>query len=112
MRYDDPQRPRSDLAGGELLQVSGSPLPCITLIAPHNDPARGWGWLASIHAHRKGNIFSHHSGFIMDLNEFATAYMRDPEEALASYFAYLGPSKDDAPRGAKSVGSTWDDIFG
>lgn len=34
MRYDDPERPQSVGADASPLQVSGSPLPCVTLIRP------------------------------------------------------------------------------
>ena len=34
MRYDDEKRPKSIGADASALQVSGSPLPCVTLIRP------------------------------------------------------------------------------
>ena len=87
MRYDDPARPRSALNGARL-QLSGSPLPSITLIEPGE--ASG-SWLACVHAHRGGNRFGYHSGVIRDLAEFSEAFLAGPEEALEKYFGYSGP---------------------
>lgn len=124
MRYDDPTRPTSMGADSAPMQISGSPLPVITLVRPMesggeeyarcttlcieaNTPQelRGtlecpqcdrmrdarWGWLACIHAHREGSRFGYHTAWIGDIGEFTTAYLADPEAALARWFKYLGP---------------------
>jgi hypothetical protein len=119
MRYDDPQRPVSIAADSAPLQVSGSPLPVVTLIRPmeseqvawacsgtpgscngarddtcpgcHESRPTTWGWLACIHAHREGSRFGYHTAWIADLGEFTQAYLADPEAALAKWFKYHGP---------------------
>ena len=120
MRYDDPQRPQSDVSAvKQMLQVSGSPLPVITLMYPMQngqenykvctsvpdctqdcdtcdhcqiDTSAGeWGWLACVHAHRSGNKFGTYYGWLRDLGEFQREYMESPEDALRKFFRYNGP---------------------
>lgn len=119
MRYDDPSRPMSIAADSAPMQANGSPLPVITLVRPMESEGeevarctqgpqcaarmsldcysceitRGqvWGWLACIHAHREGSRFGYHTAWIGDIGEFTTAYLADPEAALARWFKYLGP---------------------
>ena len=77
MRYDDPERPLSDLSATKTpLQVNGSPLPTITLMYPmqNGGPAGAedadeaeWGWLVCIHAHRSANKFGTYYGWVRDL---------------------------------------------
>lgn len=123
MRYDDPNRPKSE-AGAEAipLQVSRSPLPCITLIRPMEvevivarcrvPGAQGfpcnnsypcercehvtewkWGWLCCIHAHREGSRFGYHTAVIADIGQFSLDFLEDPEAALRRYFKYEGPEE-------------------
>ncbi len=104
MRYDDPSRPQQ---GGVRLQVSGAPLPVITLIAPGESEGT---WLACIQAQRASNRFGYHSG-VVRLSEFATAYLADPEAALARYFQYFGPEEEPAKghSSAPAIGDLWED---
>jgi hypothetical protein len=92
VRYDDPERPRSE-GGATRLQLNGSPLPVVTLLEP--GPREG-SWLACIHAHRGGNRFGYHSGVLKDLQAFSADWLAGPEEALAKYFGYNGPEKETA----------------
>jgi hypothetical protein len=105
VRYDDPFRPRS---GERPLQVSGSPLPAITLIAPGEAPG---SWLACVHAHRGGNRFGYHTGELADLGSFAREWLEDPEAALARYFQYFGPeqaSQEQARPAVPALPDLWD----
>jgi hypothetical protein len=68
----------------------GDPLPSGCPSCAVVRPSR-WGWLACIHAHREGSRFGYHTAWIADLGEFTTAYLADPEAALARWFKYLGP---------------------
>ena len=86
MRYDAPERPQRE---GVRLQVSGAPLPVITLVAP-GQGADGKGWLACIHPARGSNRFGYHSAVLEDLGEFSQEFLADPEAALAKYFRYEG----------------------
>jgi hypothetical protein len=97
VRYDDPLRPA---ASGWPLQVSGSPLPAITLIAPGEAPG---SWLACVQAHRGGNRFGYHTGELGDLADFAREWLEDPEAALAKYFQYFGPEETALKRPPEAV---------
>jgi hypothetical protein len=88
VRYDDPERLRAE--NGARLQLSGSPLPVVTLLEP--GPREG-SWLACIHAHRGGNRFGYHSGVLQDLAAFSADWLEDPEGALTKYFGYTGPEE-------------------
>jgi hypothetical protein len=126
MRFEDEERPRSEMANNAALQVSGSPLPAITLMFPMEgereprwrcvcglsssdwmEEARcedgcervsqwQWGWLACIHAHVEGSTFSYHTGWLASLEQFSQEYMEDPEAALLRYFKYAGPKPKQA----------------
>jgi hypothetical protein len=140
MRFDDEERPRSEMANNAALQVNGSPLPTITLMFPMEGEiapawachckgefvdiseqicencARAsrwaWGWLACIHAHKEGATFSYHTGWIASLEQFSKEYMDDPEAALLRYFKYSGPEPKRAPMKAlRVIGVTEEDIF-
>ena len=99
MRYDDPQRPRSG-ENEQPLQVSGSPLPAVTLIAPGETPG---SWLACIHAHRGGNRFGYHTAELGDLASFTREWLEDPEATLARYFQYFGPEERPTASGRAAV---------
>jgi hypothetical protein len=105
VRYDDPQRPGA--ATGRPLQVSGSPLPAITLISPGKAPG---SWLACIHAHKGGNRFGYHTGELADLASFSREWLEDPEAALARYFQYFGPEQVERPARAPvpALPDLWD----
>jgi hypothetical protein len=88
VRYDDPERLRAE--NGARLQLSGSPLPVVTLLEPGSEPG---SWLACIHAHRGGNRFGYHSAVLEDLTAFSADWLEDPEAALEKYFGYTGPEE-------------------
>lgn len=115
MRYDDPQRPQSDLsATPNALQTNGSPLPSISLIRPMQSEGLAgdvWGWLACVHAHRSHNRFGTYYGWLRDLGAFQQEYMEDPEAALLKHFKYSGPQWEPSPRAPGVSQSTEKDIF-
>jgi hypothetical protein len=140
MRFEDEERPRSEMANNAALQISGSPLPAITLMfpmegeiapvwhcvcgksSPLEEPGCEdrcervsrwkWGWLACIHAHVEGSTFSYHTGWISSLEEFSKAYMEDPEGALLRYFKYEGPKPKRPPTQVlRVIGMTEEDVF-
>ena len=126
MRYDDEKRPKSIGADASALQVSGSPLPCVTLIRPMEseilvrrcvgiDTVRDctqeppcdacsvvnettWGWLACIHAHIEGSRFGYHTAWVRSVDALLSAWIEDPEAALLRYFKYTGPEPKRAVR--------------
>ena len=109
MKYDDPQRPTSELgATHNPLQTNGSPLPVITLMYPMQNDDGHWGWLATIHAHRGTNRYGTHYAWLRDLAQFSEQYMEDPENALRVYFKYLGP---EIVATANMRGTVDEDIF-
>lgn len=123
MRYDDADRPHSDVSALKTaLQISGSPLPAITLMRPmemecttqykgsdgltYERTGTEWGWLCCIHAHRGTNRFGTHYGQIRDLGEFQRAYLEDPEAALRRWFKYEGPElvvTEHSPKSSSQV---------
>src|SRR5580658_9648504 len=136
MRYDDPTRPASISADSAPLQVSGSPLPVITLIrpmesevsrctldvglclevgrspsmeCPHCTREALWGWLACIHPHIEGARFGYRAAFLRDLGEFSRDYLDDPERALAKWFKYEGPEARKAPASTQQVDDLWNE---
>jgi hypothetical protein len=126
MRYDDPQRPTSELgATPSALQTNGSPLPVITLMRPMlGDAAEAegegedgyprkdcWGWLCCIHAHRSHNRFGTYYGWLRDLGSFHREYLEDPENALLKYFKYSGPQWEPTTSAPRAAQSTDKDIF-
>ena len=123
MRYDDPARPTSLVAAVNTpLQLSGSPLPTITLMYPAQssgitDDVNGdntWGWLCCIHAHRASNRFGTYYGWIRDLGQFQSDYLLDPEATLLKYFKYSGPEwepTERSPRAAPAVQEIQEEIF-
>ena len=125
MRYDDEKRPKSIGADASALQVSGSPLPCVTLIRPmeseavwyecgasedcteraddlcpgcHERRSEEWGWLACIHAHIEGSRFGYHTAWVRSVDALLSAWIADPEAALLRYFKYSGPEPKRAVR--------------
>lgn len=119
MRYDDPQRPQSDLgATPTALQTNGSPLPSISLIRPmQSEGLEGddWGWLCCIHAHKAQNRFGTYYAWIRDLGAFQRDYLDDPEKALLDYFKYDGPHWEPTEHGVRSTatnkGTIEEDLF-
>ncbi len=122
MRYDDPQRPQSDIGAVHTpLQVNKSPLPTITLMYPmqNGDQAADgsdedvgvWGFLACVHAHRASNRFGTYYGWLRDLGQFQQDYLADPEAALLKYFKYSGPDWEPTAQSPRATQQIQEEIF-